>query len=61
MVFGDQFRHKSHRLLVIGKLLGACGAFNFPFYAAACWSWELPSDVLETDGENIRLEMRGYR
>lgn len=47
MVFGDQFGHKSHGLLVISKLLGACGALNFSFHAAVHLIWELPSDVWE--------------
>lgn len=56
-MFGDQFRHKSHGLLVISKLLGGSGAFYFSFHATVHLIWELPSNVWETDGENIRLVM----
>lgn len=47
MVFGDQFRYKSHGLLVISKLLGASGALYFSFRAAVHLIWELPSSVWE--------------
>lgn len=43
VVFGDRFRHKSHGLLVISKLLGGSGAFYFSFHATVHLIWELPS------------------
>lgn len=56
LVFGEQFRHKSHGLLVISKLLGSSGAFYFSFHAAVHLIWELLSNIWKTDGENIRLQ-----
>lgn len=57
MVFGDRFRHKSRGLLVISKLLGGSGLFYFSFHSTVCLIRELPSNVWQTDGENIRLVM----